>query len=261
MKQIVHKSAVPLYAAAVVWVLYALLFPLHQLIHFIIVAAASAVVYIIAAALCKDIVEEVPEEPEEPETTGNEALDKMIAEGKLAISEMRRLNESIEDASISAKIDRLENISTKIFAQVQAEPKKLPQIRKFMSYYLPTTLKLLNAYDRMGEQGVAGENISGTMKRVEDMMDTIVEAFEKQLDSLFGSEALDISTDITVLENMMAREGLVDDPIHRTQAETAAEPPKSRPELKLEEDLPYRPQPQVTVGDEEDPSGGITLEL
>ena len=85
---------------------------------------------------------------------------------------------------------------------------KLPQIRKFMNYYLPTTLKLLNAYDRMAATGVSGENIDGTKTRVEQMLGTIVTAFEKQLDSLFGAEALDISTDITVLETMMAREGL-----------------------------------------------------
>lgn len=80
-----------------------------------------------------------------------------------------------------------------------------------MDYYLPTTLKLLNAYDRMGAQGVNGENIDNTMQRVESMMSTIVAAFEKQLDMLFGSEAMDISTDITVLENMMKREGLSED--------------------------------------------------
>ena len=78
-----------------------------------------------------------------------------------------------------------------------------------MDYYLPTTLKLLNAYDRMGAQGVSGENIDATMQRVESMMGTIVTAFEKQLDMLFGSEAMDISADITVLENMMKREGSV----------------------------------------------------
>ena len=108
-----------------------------------------------------------------------------------------------------------------------------------MSYYLPTTLKLLNAYDRMSGQGVAGENIGGTMQRVEQMMDTIVQAFEKQLDSLFGAEALDISTDITVLDNMMAREGLVDDMIHRKVNQPSAAP----------------------VDDDEELSGGITLEL
>jgi len=243
VKKIVHKSAVPIYVAAAVWVLYGLLFPLYRVIHFVLVIAASAVAFFIAKALCPDVVEEVKEE-EKPQTTGNPELDKMISDGKLAIGEMRRLNESIKDATISGQIDRLEEISGKIFAQVQAEPKKLPQIRKFMSYYLPTTLKLLNAYDRMSDQGVSGENISGTMKRVEDMMATIVKAFEKQLDSLFGAEALDISTDITVLDNMMAREGLVEDMIHRTQTQ---------------------PQPQtqpMTAQDIEDElSGGITLEL
>ena len=253
MKKIVHKSAAPIYAAAVVWVLYGLLFPLYNLIHFIIVIVASALVYLIAKALCPDIVEEVKEE-EKPRTTGNAELDKMIADGKLAISEMKRLNESIQDATISRQIDRLEEISGKIFAQVQAEPKKLPQIRKFMSYYLPTTLKLLNAYDRMSGQGVSGENIGGTMKRVEDMMDTIVQAFEKQLDSLFGAEALDISTDITVLDNMMAREGLVDDMIHRTASQPQSAPqsePQSQP----------RTQPMTAEEMEEELSGGITLEL
>ena len=253
MKKIVHKSAAPIYAAAVVWLLYGLLFPLYNVIHFVIVIVASALVYLIAKALCPDIVEEVKEE-EKPQTTGNEELDKMIADGKLAISEMKRLNESIKDETISRQIDRLEEISGKIFAQVQAEPKKLPQIRKFMSYYLPTTLKLLNAYDRMSGQGVAGENIGGTMKRVEDMMDTIVQAFEKQLDSLFGAEALDISTDITVLDNMMAREGLVDDMIHRSQSKPQTEP-AAKP----------APQPRtgpMTVEDiEEELSGGLTLEL
>ena len=89
-------------------------------------------------------------------------------------------------------------------------PKKLPQIRKFLNYYLPTTLKLLNAYDRMGAAGVSGENIDGTMGKIEAMMGTVVRAFDKQLDALFADEALDISTDITVLENLLSQEGLSD---------------------------------------------------
>ena len=204
MKKIVHKSAAPIYAAAVVWVLYALLLPLYKPGHFIMAAAASVVVFLIARIFCKDVVEEVEEKPQ---PTGNPELDKMVSDGELAIREMRRLNDSIKDETISRQIDRLEEVSGKIFDCVKADPKKLPQIRKFMNYYLPTTLKLLNAYDRMSSQG---------------MMSTIVTAFERQLDSLFGDQALDISTDITVLENMMAREGLSDDPIHQTQKETPA---------------------------------------
>ena len=224
MKKIVHKPAAPIYAAAVVWILYALLFPLYRVGHFALCAAASAAVYLIARLFCRDVVEEVEEKPE---PTGNAELDKMISDGNLAIAEMKRLNESIKDEKISRQIDRLEEISGKIFDCVKASPEKLPQIRKFMNYYLPTTLKLLNAYDRMGSQGVSGENISGTMERVENMMGTIVTAFERQLDGLFGDQALDISTDITVLENMMAREGLSDDPIHRTQSEQTDSDDKS----------------------------------
>ena len=162
MKKIVHKPAAPIYAAAVVWILYALLFPLYRVGHFALCAAASAAVYLIARLFCRDVVEEVEEKPE---PTGNAELDKMISDGNLAIAEMKRLNESIKDEKISRQIDRLEEISGKIFDCVKASPEKLPQIRKFMNYYLPTTLKLLNAYDRMGSQGVSGENISGTMER------------------------------------------------------------------------------------------------
>ena len=88
------------------------------------------------------------------------------------------------------------------------EPKKLPQIRRFLNYFLPTTLKILNAYDRMDAVGISGENIDATKAKVEAMMGTIVKAFDKQLDSLFGAEAMDISTDITVMENLLAQEGL-----------------------------------------------------
>ena len=145
---------------------------------------------------------------------------------------MKRLNDSIKDEKISADIDRLEDLSAKIFAQVKSDPSKLPQIRKFMDYYLPTTLKLLNAYDRMGAQGVSGENIDATMQRVESMMGTIVTAFEKQLDMLFGSEAMDISADITVLENMMKREGLSEDTgeLHAESGTAAA----GQDDIKLE---------------------------
>ena len=241
MKKIVHKSAIPLYAAAVTWLLYALLFPLYRLPHFLLAAAAAAVVGVVARLFCRDTVEEVPEEPE---TTGNEELDKMIADGKKAITEMKRLDDNIADPAISAQIVRLQQLAGKIFAQVEQNPEKLPQIRKFMNYYLPTTLKILNAYDRMGEQGVSGENITSTMQKVEGMMSTIITAFEKQLDSLFGSEAMDISTDMVVLENMMAREGLTEDPLHKTV--TSETPPQTEPAAE-----------EKTQVD----AGGITLEL
>ena len=212
-KVIVHKSAAPIYIAAAAWGIYALVFPLYRVGHFVIAAAVSLAAYFIGRCLFKDVKEEVEVEPE-PVRTGNEELDKMIADGQLALKEMRRLDDNIKDEVISGQIRKLEELSGTSFDQVQQKPEKLPQIRKFMNYYLPTTLKLLNAYDRMGAQGVSGGNIGATMERVENIMGTIVTAFEKQLDALFGAEALDISTDITVLENMMAREGLKEDAVH-----------------------------------------------
>ena len=235
-KVIVHKSAVPIYIAAGVWAVYALVFPLFKVGHFAIAAAVAAAADFISRCFFKDVREEIEVEPE-PVRTGNEALDKMIADGQLAMKEMRRLDDNIKDEVISGQIRKLEELSGKIFEVVQQKPEKLPQIRKFMDYYLPTTLKLLNAYDRMGAQGVSGGNIGATMERVENIMGTIVTAFEKQLDALFGAEAMDISTDITVLENMMAREGLAEDAVHRTVQ-------------------------QETPEDKEEPSdGGIQLEL
>ena len=209
-----RKSAVPFYAAAVVWVVYALLLPLYEPLHYVLVAVASLVVFLLVNALCRSggvLGEEAAEpkkEEQEEKPTGNPELDKMVKDGRLAISEMKRLDENIADPGISADIVRLEQVSGKIFEEVRQHPEKLPQIRRFLDYYLPTTLKLLNAYDRMSGTGISGENIDTTLAKVEGMMRTIVAAFEKQLDSLYGAEAMDISTDITVLENMMAREGL-----------------------------------------------------
>lgn len=216
----VRRSVAPFYGVAATWVVYAALFDLYQVSDFVFVAILSAGMFMLLRAVCKDEVTEVevPEPPEREKTsTGDTELDKMIRDGQLAISEMKRLNDNIEDAGISANIDRMEAAARAIFEQVEADPGKLPQIRKFMDYYLPTTLKLLNAYDRMDSTGISGENIDSTKARVEGMMATIAAAFEKQLDSLFGSEAMDISTDISVLETMMAREGLAGE---RMKAET-----------------------------------------
>ena len=124
----------------------------------------------------------VPDPPrEEEKPTGNAELDKMISDGRKAVSEMKRLDDAIEDEKISADIRRLETVCQQIFQQVKADPAKLPQIRRFMDYYLPTTLKILNAYDRMDAAGVSGENITGTKERVENIMGTIVSAFEKHM--------------------------------------------------------------------------------
>jgi len=208
MARIVKKSVAPVYAVAVVWLAFGLFLPLYRPVHFVAAAVISGAAFLVARAVSPDKTFELPDPEPAPKPTGNPELDALIAERDKAVGEMRRLNDSIEDEKISAQIDDLEGTTRKIIDYVVEHPGKLPQIRKFMNYYLPTTLKLLNAYDRMGEAGVAGANIDGTMGKIEHIMDTVVTAFHKQLDALFGDEALDISTDITVMENLLAREGI-----------------------------------------------------
>ena len=237
-----HKKrpVLPIYAIALVWIIFTLVHPLYQVSDYVTVILLSAVVFIVAKGIFPTVEYELPDPPKEeaeeappeeaaqedapadedaqeaakeaPASTGAPKIDALIQERDRAMGEMRRLNDAIEDEEISRRIDQLEDATGKIIDQVVAHPEKLPQIRKFMNYYLPTTLKILNAYDRMGSAGVSGENIDGTMHRIETIMDTIVMAFHKQLDALFRDEAMDIASDITVMETLLAQEGLAGDP-------------------------------------------------
>ena len=217
MAKMVKKSPVPLYLGGAVWILWGLFLPLYRLSDILLAAGASILVIGVGKLIFPnqtyETAEAAPKEApkaaeKKPETTGNPEIDALIAERDKALAEMRRLNASIQGETISAQIDHLEDMTRKITSHVAEHPEKLPQIRKFMNYYLPTTLKLLNAYDRMDDAGVAGANIDGTKSKIEDMMETIVTAFDKQMDALFADEALDIATDITVMENLLAQEGL-----------------------------------------------------
>lgn len=212
MANIVKKSVAPFYAVAALWLAWALLFPLYRLPHYVLAAACSVLVFILGKAVWPDRAYSVPG-PENAagaskKETGDPEIDALLEQRDMALSEMRRLNESIQDEKLSAQIDHLEATTAQIVAHVVEHPQKKPQIGRFLNYYLPTTLKLLNAYDRMDSTGVSGTNIDGTMGKIEAMMDTVCTAFDKQLDALFGDVAMDISTDITVMENLLAQEGL-----------------------------------------------------
>lgn len=221
-----RKPVSPIYAVAMLWLAWALILPLFTLLHYVPLIIAAAILYNIVnnGAKKKTAVkeeqtttsqrkQEVAKPVEEKKTTGNPEVDKLIKERDITISELRRLNANIENEKISAQIDDIEATTSKIFDIVIAHPEKVSQISKFLNYYLPTTMKLLNTYDRMGSQGVDGENISGTMRKVEDTLDMVVTAFHKQLDTLFAGEALDVNADIAVMENLMKTEGLTDDEI------------------------------------------------
>lgn len=148
-----------------------------------------------------------PKREAPPEETAQEAA----AREDDILREIRQVNDEIPDAVMSAKIDRIEEITGKILKYQKAHPNKEGQLRTFLNYYLPTTLKVLRAYAQLDAQGIEGENISAAKKRIEDMMDQVVYGFEKQLDKLFQDDAMDITSDVEVLENMLKKDGLSDE--------------------------------------------------
>ena len=123
------------------------------------------------------------------------------------LRDIRRANDRIADPVISAKIDRLEDLAGKIFRIVEEEPAKKPKASTFLNYYLPTTQKLLDSYADFEEAGVSGENVSQAKQRIADTMDKIVAGFERQLDQLYQSDAMDVDSDIRVMEQMLRRDG------------------------------------------------------
>lgn len=135
------------------------------------------------------------------------------------IEQIRQADIDIEDEVMSEKIRTMQELTAAIFREVEAHPEKKPQIQRFMNYYLPTTLKLLDSYARIEEQGVSGDNMAKAKADIERIADTLVEGYRKQLDTLYQSEAVDIAGDVSVIENMMRRDGLTGHNDFRTPPE------------------------------------------
>lgn len=220
------RSALPIYAIGIVWLLYA--GKLNTFRGILSCAVVSAIVYAIlrivlpgkktdeppkAAAPEQPQPKQAEKKPEpqpepEPEEKLPPELQSVIYQGKRAIADIRRLNDEIPDERISAQIDLIERLTAQIFDCVRKNPKKLSQIRQFLNYYLPTTIKLMEQYVTLQNQSLKTENITEGMQKIEDLLDKVIIAFQWQLDALFEADVVDITADIRVMEQMMASEGL-----------------------------------------------------
>ena len=218
-----RRSVGFIYGFAVTWLVMAAFLPMYKLWAVITALCASILVSsVIASASGKKAqveeetaaAEQREKEKQESEkaaaagTSYSPEVSAILVEGNRALSAMGRLYMSIKDPEVRGKINEIMRITDKIAQDAISDPSDIPQIKKFMNYYLPTTIKLLNAYDRMSAQGIEGENLDKSMKSINDMLDTAIEAYKKRLDSLFANQALDIETDIQVMNTMLAREGL-----------------------------------------------------
>ena len=217
------RSVIPVYAIGAVWLLYA--GKLDTFRGIVSCAVVSAIVYGILRIVLRGKKTDTPEEapaaapepqpakPEpQPQSESDEKLppelQSVIYQGKRAIADIRRLNDEIPDERISAQIDLIERLTAQIFDCVRKNPKKLSQIRQFLNYYLPTTIKLMEQYVTLQNQSLKTENITEGMQKIEDLLDKVIIAFQRQLDALFEADVVDITADIRVMEQMMASEGL-----------------------------------------------------
>ncbi len=213
-----------IYSFALAWLVLSLIFPLHELWGLALVALVSTIIALIfgkAGSSRRKKKAEKRRQAEEkaaanvsaarsgqPIVSYGPEIDPILKEGNRALAEMGRLYASIKDVQVRQKINELMRITDKITQDAIADPSDIPQIKKFMNYYLPTTIKLLNSYDRMSAQGIEGENLNKSMASINEMLDEAIVAYKKRLDSLFENQALDIETDIEVMNTMLAREGL-----------------------------------------------------
>lgn len=140
--------------------------------------------------------------------TYNHEVKKAIEAGRSCIQEIRNANDAIPGEEISKKLDCLEEIIGKIFYYIEAHPSQLADIQKFLDYYMPTTIKLVNTYKEIDKLSVQGDNISTAKSEIEETLNTINYAFENLLDSLYEDVTMDVSSDISVLQTLLAQEGL-----------------------------------------------------
>ena len=208
MKEIKHKSIIPVYSVAIVWCLYCFLFPLYKTWHFLALACSAVVAYFALSSIFPGKIEYV-EEPDEPVRTGDGLIDALLEEGEAVVAELRGLNTSIENVAVNGKFAEIIAVVEKIFRDLIDDPGDYKQVKRFSQFYLPTTVKLMDAYDRFLKTDARGVNISGTLDRIESSLDLILDSYTRFFDSLFENQALDIETDIRVLENLLKEEKFV----------------------------------------------------
>ena len=151
------------------------------------------------------------EQQRKAERAADSQLQEVLDRGNAFISQIRSCNDAIPGQEISEKISRMELIVKRIFQRAEAHPEIVPDLKKLMDYYLPMTVKLLTAYADMDAQPVQGETIQASKREIEASLDTLNLAFEKLLDSVFKDTAMDVSSDISVLNTLLAQEGLAED--------------------------------------------------
>lgn len=214
MKKKKIRSAWPIYIAAAVFALYGAKNPLYTGKALIMAVVWSVLAYILSE---KWWFKGRQIEVESKVSTGNKDIDRQIEEGRAQLKALKE--KPTGDEKIDREIGRMVEAGAKVFEAVAQKPEKAGQVRKFMNYYLPTTAKLMQHYFTLREVGGTGEHVTKALDDIRNSIAMIADAFEKQLDNLYRAEAMDVSSDIDVMEAMIAADGLTDDGVRKIMKE------------------------------------------
>ncbi|MEF2705910.1 MAG: 5-bromo-4-chloroindolyl phosphate hydrolysis family protein [Faecalibacterium sp.] len=197
-------SVLPYYAAALAFVVLCAVLPVYRLWALLAVLGAAVLAFAGAKKICPPRVVET----EVPFHTGVDDVDAMLTEMQQQLDTLHALNEALPDPQLSAAMTRMEKAGRSIVETVEATPAKAKQVRRFANYYLPDAVNVLQQYAKLAKQGVRGENAASIRAEVEHNAASIATAFENQLDALYAAESMDLSADLTVLQNMLKGQGL-----------------------------------------------------
>ncbi len=206
MKEVKKPSVIPIYGLAAVWLLYCLIFPMYRIWHFLLCAAISLLAYFILKKFFPGTAELV----KEPATTGDEQIDELLASGREAVDELQQIGAKVKDPTVAEKVGKIKELTEKLYDDVRKDRSDFRPVRRFTDYYRPTTAKLLHRYTELQDSEIDGENITDAKQRIEDLLDSIITAYQKELNGLYENDLVDITADIQVMEKKMAAEGLTE---------------------------------------------------
>ena len=198
------RPVLPIYLAALVWPVGALLLPAYRLSNLLIIAGLSLAAYGLGTKFCPTRVIR----KQVPYATGSEDVDTMLSGISANLDKLHALNDAIPDPELSAAMTRMEKAGRSIATAVEQAPDKARSIDRFARYYLPEVIKLMTTYANMEKNGVKGGNADQILTELRRNAATTAKAFENQLDALYSAEAMDISTDIEVLDGILKSQNL-----------------------------------------------------
>ena len=201
------KSTMPVYAAGIAFVVFALIFSIYTIVGLALAIFCAVGIFAIVSGFApsKTIMVEVPPEPAK---TSNAALNQLINEGRQKLTEIDKLSRKIDSKRVLEDVRQIKHYSESIFVQLEKHPEKLSSVRQFMDYYLPTSYKLIENYVNFKSQNATGENIDRATKKIEDALDMAADSFRKQFDNMFEARAMDIIAEANVMERLLKSGGL-----------------------------------------------------